>query len=107
MARAVYSTRFLAFLGTGAPAETYTVPAGYVGVLREMTAFLRVGDLVYVTVDVDGVGVPVWQTFGTESSGSTFNWSSRAVMPPGSILNGSTNSAEASSLYASGYLLTV
>ena len=101
MARPLYSTRFLATSGAGNQTVDYTVPAGYIAIVRDVTAYLG-GD----TVEVAQCYLTDPQCVLLSANGSTDGagvrqWTGRQVLEALILTTVFT------SLIASGYLFTV
>lgn len=107
MARAVYSTRFLDIEGASSPTATYTVPPGFVAVVRDVTASVIGADgsgLSSRTVD-PAFYLWIWEP----ASGVTaaMSQSMRVVLNAGEQLRADGLTAAFSSVAISGYLLGV
>lgn len=107
MPRAVYSTRFLAFSTTSTEEETYTVPSGFVAVLRDVDVYHQGGA-------ADGWSVQLvdplcyLMTGGDTGSAGLAQWSGRQIFNAGEQLQGTLYSAgDLASMMASGYLLAL
>lgn len=104
MASNVYSTRFIGVsLGTGTTA-TYTVPTGYVAVIRDISATATTTGSTNAEVFVNGA-FTIWNS-GPITNGSTLVWSGRQVLNAGDVL--SVHAVGATTQFmVSGYLLTL
>ena len=107
MARPLYSTRFLAPSGAGNQTVDYTVPAGYIAIVRDVTAYLG-GD----TVEVAQCYLTDPQCVLLSANGSTDGagvrqWTGRQVLEAGEVLQALILTTVFTSLIASGYLFTV
>lgn len=103
----VYSTRFcLHAESTSVYVPVYTVPAGYVAVLRCIDVYF--GSVTGDQVIVDVSGAPFWSTPISTVGSSSVPYRGRQVMQEGEILN--VNYVLASGgfagVMASGYLLS-
>lgn len=107
MARAVYSTRFLASSGTGTQEPTYTVPDGFVAVIRDIDGIVPdiAGSVVQCGL-VDPQALFVDENYAS-NGGKHVQWQGRQVAYAGEQLAGLIIGAAFGSLCASGYLLTV
>lgn len=103
----VYSTLF--FLGTVGVTQitAYTVPAGYVAVIREIDArdFSGAVNGLYIASNVSGFGTFTWSFLSNVAGGDAVQWKGRTVLPAASTI---LLAAGAASFQAavSGYLLT-
>lgn len=100
MASAVYSTQvFNAEFPIGVT-EAYTVPEGYVLVLRDVSALNRTEEANAVEISVSGHGGPGVNLPG----GGAGSWSGRVVCNPGDVLY--VLSSQEVAVICSGYLLS-
>ena len=101
---AVYSSQFvLASLASGVTAS-FEVPAGYVAVIRSVTAGGQPGVSSEVIVQVDGVFVIALACVPVYPGGSAgTDWSGRIVLQSGQTL--AITPDESAGVQASGYLL--
>lgn len=106
MARAVYSTRFLASPAPDFP-PTYTVPAGYVAVVRDIEIYCAPGEggdhCTVLLVDPPCIIFDA----GSLTAGQTVHWGGRQVLNAGESLTVDSGLSEPSSVLISGYLLTL
>lgn len=107
MARAVYSTRFLAFSTTSTETETYTVASGFVAVVRDVSVYSG-------NTASDGWAValadPLCYLYNGGNTGEAgwHQWVGRQILNAGEQLLGELFSGgELGSMMVSGYLLTV
>jgi hypothetical protein len=105
--RAVYSTRFLAFAAAGTSTETYTCPAGYVAVIRDIVGFSPAegGGLVQVYLGESGA---VLLNVASSSEGATVtHWTGHQVIAAGETFVALLLGGDEASVTVSGYLLTL
>jgi len=101
----IYSTQFAAVNLTGSLTTLYTVPAGFVAVVRDVSGFMTtttVGEAIVLSLQLANVNFATFQ-----SDGSTYqdvHWEGRVVMPAGESLQ-VADSVAAGALVVSGYLL--
>lgn len=102
-----YSTRFAAGEGTGSGAVVYTVPAGYVAVIRDIELLSGSGTTDEVVIDATVPGplnVVIWlHIFGAAFAWA--QWAGRAVLNAGDEIS-VTAPADGSTYLISGYLLS-
>lgn len=100
----IYSTRFLQELGLSGTA-TYTVPDGFVAVVRDLDAYQDV--LPGGTVFLEGaLGQAIWSETNDAATGKTYqSWRGRQVFQPGETLTVSTDSPW--DVTVCGYLLSL
>lgn len=106
MARAVYSTRFLAVAGGADASETYTVPAGFIAVVRDIDVTLS-GDasaLAQVALESPNLVFAYIPASGTASE--SWQWQGRQVCNEGETLAAVLSTDTFGSIAVSGYLLT-
>ena len=109
MAGVVYSTRFGAgFLATGFT-TFYTVPAGNVAVLRDITLGWGVaaGAGGIVTVQVAAGTSRIWVVTVPDSTVNSAHFQGNVVLPPGEQVRAAFTGTGQVYLTASGYLLTL
>ena len=104
MSRPVYSTRFIAGFAPSV-AGSYTVPAGFVAIVRDIDAWHEAGgsgsDYLYASVVSLG-GAFFYETF---AASQWISWRGRQVINPGEELVVQGNSTVNQSVMVSGYLL--
>jgi hypothetical protein len=101
----VYSTRFFAGAVTSITSVIYTVPAGYIAVIRDITATMfstAAGDVLILGINPPGVYNVGFKTYGTNYQPA--HWDGRMVLNPGDELLANTNATSAN-VVVSGYLL--
>ena len=104
MAAPVYSTQFLALAAPAPGLYTYTVPAGHIAVVRDVSGTLynaAAGLAAYC--DASGVIFAVFVSTGQNSP--AVDWRGRIVIPPGGLLRAQLLVANVE-LILSGYLFT-
>jgi hypothetical protein len=98
-----YSTRLLAWQSTATPTP-FTVPTGYVCVVRDLDIWSGGGSIINWTLAVDRVCKLAGGAFTVISEQQVATWRGRQVVPEGEIievlLDGATDGA------VSGYLLS-
>lgn len=102
----VYSTRFAAVTLSAAEPALYTVPAGYVAVIRDMELTNQTGANVSFAIDLTSPG-PLTATIYYDGSfplASWFQWQGRVVLNAGDVLGASASSYPVG-LVVSGFLL--
>jgi hypothetical protein len=101
-----YSTRFWIGQLPTAWGSLYTVPAGYVVVLRDMefTNYTASALTVSLAVETSGTG-GVYLYTASVPANAHVQWTGRTVMDPGDVLQGLSSSGGLAALI-SGYLLT-
>lgn len=105
MAAPVYSTRFIAFDSGGTESQSYTVPAGYVAVVVDVTALVGAADDELIQFQLATVSAFLLYENGSSEGYRIAQWSGRAVAPEGEELLASISGSGFSSIQASGYLL--
>lgn len=101
----VYSTRFLSVHGVGPVAE-YTVPSGFVAILRDLDAFKTGTDESAVADMVNAsAGVAIWLGHFSGTA-SWISWRGRQVIPAGETVEVSATGTTDVSITVSGYLLS-
>jgi hypothetical protein len=99
VARSIYSVQFLnGDYAAGASLE-FTVPAGYVAVLRDVSALNRTNTAGNGFISVDNHGGPAF----TMPAGGGGTWTGRVVCNPGDTMT--VVLSQAAAVIASGYLL--
>ncbi len=103
-----YSIRLGALTLVNAVTVMYTVPAGFVVVLRNMTIGWSVGAGAggQATVQLGGSNSRIWVRTIVESTLGSDLWEGRVVMPAGESLRASLTGTGAAYFTASGYLLS-
>jgi len=104
MARAIYSTRFIASSGLSGTAS-YTVPPGFVAVIRSWTIFHGV-ELSGIEATLQGpnpVKIAVYQDVG--ASAASDEWTGRTVLYAGESMSVTVEAGNVDTT-VSGYLLT-
>lgn len=102
----VYSTRFLASTDPSSP-PTYTVPAGFVAVVRSIDQWCpAIGSGYYSLVQIVSPYCVLRQAFFSAEGGSD-SWYGRQVVEPGEQLTINSNVPSPGSVIVSGYLLTL
>lgn len=107
MAGTVYSTRFVASLLTATNDVYYTVPAGYVAVVRTMTlaGVAPAAGAGTAQVELGGSNSRVWMHAVQNSEIVSEVWNGRLVLPPGETIRASISGTTVPYLTVSGYLL--
>jgi hypothetical protein len=105
----VYSQRFVAAVLTSSAPPLFTVPAGNVAVVKDMT--LGWGTLAKVGGDISvllsATNSRVWtQKVGASEQGSA-HWVGYMVLPPGEVLRALTTATGTIYFTASGFLLSL
>lgn len=98
----VYSTRFLGWASESTP-PAYTVPAGYVVVVRDADIYSGGGSIIDWTLSVNGVARFAAGQFTVESIAQTAEWRGRQILNPGELLVFAADGATDGMV--SGYLL--
>jgi hypothetical protein len=102
----VYSTRFIAS-GAADFAGTYTVPAGFRAIIRDLVAYCPApvsGEYVYMSSTT--LGFAFWiSTFAGDNNSAQFQ--GRTVLEPGENLTTGGNCPAGCGVIVSGYLLTL
>jgi hypothetical protein len=106
MPRAVYSTRFLRFGGEGPVSQIYTVPDGYVAVVRSATLFIDGSAGGNGELYVEDPTTWLIAVTASPEGAQLYQWNGHAVLSAGEVLAGDASASTASSLIASGYLLS-
>lgn len=109
MAQPLYSVRFVKTILTAANTTYYTVPVGFVAVLRCMTLAWAALARTAGTGDISLNGANAWiwrQSIGASEISSAL-WEGRVVLPAGEIIRASTSATGVVHFTASGYLLSV
>lgn len=108
MASSIYSTRFVKSALTNANVTYYTVPAGYVAVVRTMTAaWTTTGTTAgVVQVLLNGANSWVWVVPTAAPDSNSALWNGRLVLPAGELVRAAATAAGSVFLTVSGYLLT-
>jgi len=106
MAQPVYSTQFCKGSVGGSPAILYTVPAGYIAVLRSIAAYNNTGTAqsVLLSPGVSGSSEGAFAKDDSLASGDVFQWEGRQVLNAGEQLIVAFPNATVA-VMASGYLL--
>jgi hypothetical protein len=104
MAQSVYSTRFLAIAISSSPG-IYTVPAGYVAVVRDIDAWSSGGILVNWRVSLSGDPAFAGGQFTIEALDQFQAWRGRVVVPAGESIQAIADGPRG--LVVGGYLLTL
>lgn len=108
MASFVYSTRFVKSALTAANVTYYTVPTGFVAIVRDMTmawsALARTAGVFQVLLN--GANSWVWVGPILASSQDSAHWSGRLVLPAGELIRAAATATGVIHFTASGYLLT-
>lgn len=109
MAPPVYSTQFIAALLAADASAIYTVPDGFVIVVRDISGVIFPGPTSGTNIEVDCGEFAIFSAEAPPSCTVTFHWEGRVVMPAGQHLQAfnqfGTGSAEVA-IVISGYLLT-
>jgi len=107
VAQTVYSTRFVKAALTASNTTYYTVPTGYVAVVRTMTlawsSLARTGGVGQVLLN--GANSFVWIVPIAGSELASANWDGRLVLPAGELIRAATTATGVVHLTVSGYLL--
>lgn len=103
-----YSTRFGGGLHTGGAGTIYTVPSGYVVVVRCITAYNAgaSSDAFEVSAQVSGSLIPIYHVTNVAASSNSLEWEGRVVLNAGEFINVATGGQQWS-YTVSGYLLTL
>lgn len=108
MASFVYSTRFVKSALTNTNVTYYTVPTGYVAVVRTMTvawtALARSAGVFQILLN--GANSWVWVGAIGASEQSSAVWNGRLVLPAGELIRAAATATGTIHFTASGYLLT-
>lgn len=109
MAGVVYSTQFCAVLSTSTLTAVYTVPAGFVAVVRTMTyAWSSLARTAGIAQVLNGNNAGrVWVVHIAASEQSSDLWNGRLVLPAGDKLQVNTTATGTVFFTASGYLLSL
>jgi hypothetical protein len=109
VAQTVYSSRFVKSALTATNTTYYTVPAGYVAVVRTMTlAWASLARTAGVgQVLLNGANSYVWIVPIAGSELSSAVWDGRLVLPAAEIIRAATTATGVVFLTVSGYLLAV
>jgi len=109
LAASVYSTRFVNAQLTGTNTTYFTVPAGYVAVVRTMTAgwSAPANGQGIVQVLLNGANSYVWVAPIGASEIASALWNGRLVLPAGEIIRAANTGTATVRLTVSGYLLTL
>lgn len=103
----VYSTKFAAGVGTGSTEDVYTVPAGYVAVVRDIEVISGSGAsdvLVFECVSPGPLHVVIWVLYSTGAN-VWGQWRGRVVLVSGDAIS-ALAPADGSTYLISGYLLS-
>lgn len=98
----IYSVRFIADSSAGSPVS-YTVPDGYVAVLRSVNTVLSSSGS-FANLQISNLGVYVC-FFAATAADEFFSWDGRQVLQEGDVLESYVSSAGSTQL-VSGYLLS-
>lgn len=106
MAQPVYSTQFCKGSVSGSPVVLYTVPSGYIAVLRSIAAYNNTGSSqsVLLSPGVSGSSEGAFAKDDSLASGDVFQWEGRQVLNAGEQLIVAFPNATLA-VMASGYLL--
>ena len=106
MARAVYSTRFISLVTSSAASESYTVPAGYTAVIRDINGVMwpEASTTAYVEISDTGLLLVYW-TAPTDTY-ENFRWQGRQVIDSDETISAVSNSPGPVYIAVSGYLLS-
>lgn len=104
MAIPVYSTRFLAWAATETP-PAYTVPDGYVAVVRDIDVYSGGGAMINWVCSVNEIAHFAAGQFTIEALAQTAQWRGRQILNAGEFLVFASDGALDGMI--SGYLLTV
>lgn len=106
MSRPVYSTRFLRISGEGYQSATYTVPAGSVAIVTDVTAFLDGAAGANCECYIEAPSS--WLLYAVTAAAGTAapHWSGRVVLNAGEVLAADVDASAVASLLASGYILS-
>lgn len=83
--RPVYSTRFIAWSATGTP-PAYTVPVGYVAVVRDLDVTSGGGSIINWQLQIAGGAKFAVGQFTVESIAQLASWRGRVVLNAGDVL---------------------
>src|SRR5215475_13295339 len=92
MALSIYSTRFLAWAADESP-PAYTVPAGYVAIVRDADVWSGGGAMINYQLAVNGVAKFWAGQFTILSIAQVGQWRGRQVVMPGEFLVFSSDGA--------------
>lgn len=109
MPSSVYSTRFVKSALTNANVTYYTVPAGFVAVVRTMTAAWTTTGTTggVVQVLLNGANSWVWVVKTPAPDSDSALWDGRLVLPAGELIRAAATASGTIHLTVSGYLLSV
>lgn len=105
MPRTVYSTRFAAWDSSAESPVVYTVPSGFVGILRDLDVTIFGEGAEFDLVDGTS-GAFVWVVHNTASTSTSFQWRGRLVIPEGAVVAFEWSPGADVWGVASGYVLT-
>jgi hypothetical protein len=109
MAGVVYSTRFVSVAPAATNTLYYTVPTGFVAVVRSMTFGYaepaRANGV--MTVLLAPANSRVWVVLATASTAGSAVWEGRLVLPAGETLRAAYTGTPGQWLTISGYLLSL
>lgn len=107
MARAVYSTRFIGFESAVNATDSYTVPSGFVAVIRDITAFLASSAVTLAQVFIEEPNCVLLDATGSGLTPTIAQWTGRTVCNEGEHIEAVIDAAAACSIAVSGYLLSL
>lgn len=106
MARAVYSTQFLAASTNDSQSFDYTVPDGYVAVVRDLQVRLDEQSSGACYVYITPSDATILQVTSGSEGGAQKQWSGGVVLNAGDVLVALFSTSAFASVVASGYLLS-
>jgi hypothetical protein len=109
MAGVVYSTRFVSVAPASTNTVYYTVPAGFVAVVRTMTFGYAepARSSGIATVLLAAANSRIWVVLVAASTAGSAEWNGRLVLPAGETLRAAYTGTPGQWLTISGYLLSL
>lgn len=109
MAGVVYSTRFVNVSPASTNTVYYTVPAGFVAVVRCMTFGFSEGARIngIATVLLSAANSRIWTSSVTAATTGSAVWEGRLVLPAGETIRAAYTGSAGQWLTISGYLLSL
>lgn len=105
MPRAVYSTRFILAEGDPMPTVTYTVPAGFVAVVRDIRGLVGAASSGNVTVTLAGGLNFIYVADAVDGQNVLYAEELRAVANEGEEIVATSGTGGLANVVVSGYLL--
>jgi len=106
MPSSVYSARFIATAGDPMPTATYTVPEGYVAVVRDVRGLVGSATSGNVTVTVAGTYGFIYVADAVSGQNVLVAEEMRVVVNAGETISAQSSTDALANLLVSGYLLT-